>query len=115
MQRTIDLDQVRVVQADNYRGNPRVYLEIMDQRVLYTDPYILQQQGYDSFVKEDESGSLSVDTDWFAELFRSYLARMFADYLMAKPEVSHAWSRDTDRRIDFVKPRLYEVDDKCGI
>src|SRR5580698_4359310 len=111
MQRTIDLDQVRVIQADNYRGNPRVYLEIMDQRVLYTDPYILQQKGYDSFVKEDESGILSVDTDWFAELFRSYLARMFADYLMAKLEVSHAWSRDTDRGIDFVKPRLYEVDD----
>ena len=41
MKRTIDLDQIRVVQANNYKGNPRVYLEIMDTRILYTEPHLL--------------------------------------------------------------------------
>jgi len=59
MKRTIDLDQIRVVQASNYKGNPRVYLEIMDQRVLYSSPYELPAH----YVREDEFGREAVDTE----------------------------------------------------
>lgn len=107
MKRTIDLDQVRVIQADNYKGNPRVYLEIADTRILYSDPYVLVRNG-DGF--QDNDGNL--DTDSLADMFRWRLGQMLAEALLARyPELAKSWSRDTDREIDYVKPRLEEVED----
>lgn len=103
MRRTIDLDQVRVVQADNYKGNPRVYLEIMDTRVLYSDPRELRRAGY-LVGDEDE-----VNTDVLADMFRSALSRILARLLLEdRPDLAEAWSTETDREIDYVKPRLAE-------
>jgi hypothetical protein len=101
--RTIDLDQVRVVQADNYKGNSRVYLEIMDARVLYTEPGNLPEH----YLNDDGS----VDTEALAELFRVRLAAIFARLLLDdSPSMfrSMGWDIDTDREIGYVKPRLDE-------
>jgi len=109
VKRTIDLDQVRVVQADNYKGNPRVYLEIMDQRVLYSDPWALRDM---MMPPDDEPTTERVDTDLLADMFRHGLARIFAKLLLEDdPSLAEAWSTDTDREIDYVKPRLDENPD----
>lgn len=101
MKRTIDLDQVRVVQADNYKGNPRVYLEIMDQRVLYSSPGELPAH----YVESDGT----VDTDGLADMFRAQLGHIFARLLLeSRPDLLKGWSTDTYRDIDYVKPRLEE-------
>jgi hypothetical protein len=115
MKRTIDLDQVRVVQADNYKGNPRVYLEIMDERVLYSDPWAMASNDPEymgHYVKSEDHGTSTehtVDTDALADLFRFRLARIFARLLLEDdPSLGRAWSTETDREIDYVKPRLAE-------
>jgi hypothetical protein len=106
MRRTIDLDQVRVVQADNYKGNPRVYLEVADAQVLYSDPYQLaRSESFRHCVGEDGT----VNTESLADMFRFQLASMLADALLTHyPDLASAWSRNTDREIDYVKPRLEE-------
>jgi hypothetical protein len=110
MKRTLDLDQIRVVQADNYKGSPRVYLEIMDQRILYSEPGLLPEH----YVTEDEFGQPVVDTDALADFFRIQLGRILARLLLeANPGLNDSedcglWSTDTDRDIDYVKPRLEE-------
>lgn len=102
--RTIDLDQVRVVQADNYKGNSRVYLEIMDAPVLYTEPGNLP----DTYLNDDGT----VDTEALAELFRIRLASIFAGMLLNdSPSLfirEMGWSDSTDRGIGYIKPRLEE-------
>ena len=106
MKRTIDLDQIRVVQAGNYKGNPRVYLEIMDTRVLYSDPRKLHQA---LMPRDDEAFTEEVDTEFWADMFRNRLARILAKLLIEEdPAIGEAWSTDTDRGIDYVKPRLDE-------
>lgn len=103
VQRTIDLDQVRVVEAANYKGNTRVYLEIMDARVLYTEPGNLPEH----YLNDDGT----VDTEALAELFRIRLASIFAGLLLSdSPDMfeSMGWSESTDRDIDYIKPRLDE-------
>lgn len=108
MRRTIDLDQIRVIQADNYKGNPRVYLEIMDTRVLYSSPQELAHSELSYLVADDGT----VDTEALADLFRARLAAWLADALLAgNPELLSAWSRTTDREIDYTKPRLEEEAD----
>jgi hypothetical protein len=115
--RTIDLDQVRVVQADNYKGNSRVYLEILDQRVLYSDPWALARHpafqhdvtartfGEEPFARTDHE----VDTGAVADMFRQRLGRILTRLLLEDdPSLAEAWSTDTDRDIDYVKPRLAE-------
>lgn len=110
MKRTIDLDQVRVVQADNCRGNSRVYLEIMDQRILYSSPYELPEL----YVTQDQFGQPVVDTDALADLFRGFLGNILARLLLESypglndSEDLGVWRTDTDREIDYVKPRLEE-------
>lgn len=110
MKRTIDLDQVRVVQADNYRGNSRVYLEIMDQRILYSSPGELPEH----YVTEDEFGQPAVDTDALAGMFRAQLGHILARLLLeAYPGLNDSeglglWRTDTDREIDYTPPRLAE-------
>lgn len=117
MKRTIDLDQVRVVQADNYKGNSRVYLEIMDQRVLYSDPQTLAgNTGLAHNVTSETFGDeaftrveYTVDTDAVADMFKAALGRIFARLLLEdRPDLAEAWSAETDREIDYVKPRLDE-------
>jgi hypothetical protein len=112
VKRLIDLDQVRVVAADNYKGNPRVYLEILDQRILYTDPYALaMDENLSHYVTEATKPfpHTEVDTEGLADLFRARLGHLLADMLLAdSPELLAAWSRTTDREIDYVKPRLEE-------
>ncbi len=104
--RTIDLDQVRVVQADNYKGNPRVYLEVADARVLYTSP---QELAADEGMAHYVDGDGEVRTDLLADLFRHMLARMLAEGLQARyPDQLAAWGTSTDREVDYVKPRLEE-------
>ena len=101
--RTIDLDQVRVVEAANYKGNSRVYLEIMDARVLYTEPGNLPKH----YLNDDGT----VNTERLAELFRIRLASIFAKMLLNdSPDTfeSMGWDIDTDRDIDYIKPRLDE-------
>lgn len=110
MKRTIDLDQVRVVQACNYKGNPRVYLEIMDQRVLYSDPRALR--AFSGVPADDTPFQEQVDTDLLADIFRRRLGRIFARLLLEDdPFLAEAWSTETDRKIDYVKPRLDESPD----
>jgi hypothetical protein len=113
--RTIDLDQVRVVQADNYKGNSRVYVEIMDVRVLYTDPWALQRsEQYSHYVTLAVfEGDLVVDTDGLADMFRAHLGRIFAKLLLAQcPDLMDGvWSTETDREIDYTRPRLEEDPD----
>jgi hypothetical protein len=117
VKRTIDLDQVRVVQADNYKGNSRVYLEIMDQRILYTDPWALaahpllghhvtsETHGEEPFTRTEHT----VDTEGLADMFRAQLGHIFARLLLeARPDLMEGWSTETDREIDYVKPRLAE-------
>jgi hypothetical protein len=110
MKRTIDLDQIRVVQADNYKGNERVYLEIMDQRVLYSSPGELPAR----YVDEDQFGRPVVDTEALADLFGSLLNHILARLLLENypglndSENLGVWRTDTDREIDYVKPRLAE-------
>lgn len=110
MRRTLDLDQIRVVQADNYKGNSRVYLEIMDQRILYSSPHELPSH----YVREDEFGRPAVDTNALADMFRSLLGHILAKLLLeAYPDLTDSesmgvWRTDTDREIDYVKPRLAE-------
>lgn len=105
MRRTIDLDQIRVVQADNYKGNSRVYLEIMDQRILYSSPHDLPEH----YVRLDEFRRAVVDTDALADMFRAQLGHLLAKMLMeARPDLFEGWSTDTDRDIDYIKPRLEE-------
>lgn len=114
MKRTIDLDQVRVVQADNYKGNPRVYLEIMDQRVMYSDPATLARNERTAYaVKVTDNGpfnySYEVDTDLLADGFKARLGRILYRLLMEDdPSLAESWSDDTDRDIDYVKPRFEE-------
>lgn len=114
MKRTIDLDQVRVVQADNYKGNSRVYLEIMDQRVMYSDPATLarDQERYWNVTSEDLgpfNTRYTVDTDAVADSFKARLGRILYKLLMEDdPSLAESWSNDTDRDIDYVKPRLDE-------
>lgn len=106
MKRTIDLDQIRVVAADNYKGSPRLYLEIMDTRVLYSDP------GQVRHWLQDSSGA-KIDTEIIADLFRFRLARILAKLLLENgPDLAEAWSTETDREIDYVKPRLDEDPDE---
>jgi hypothetical protein len=120
MKRTIDLDQIRVVQADNYKGNSRVYLEIMDQRILYTDPWTLaahpllgyhvtpQVHGEEPFARTEHT----VDTEGLADMFRAQLGHILARLLLeARPDLMEGWSTDTDREIDYVRPRLHEDPD----
>lgn len=111
MKRTIDLDQVRVVQADNYKGNPRVYLEIMDIRVLYSEPRLLPEH----YLTTDEFGRRDVvDTEALADMFRARLSHILARLLLDEnPGLSDSedlgvWGTSTDREIDYVKPRLDE-------
>jgi hypothetical protein len=107
MKRIIDLDQIRVVQAANYKGNPRVYLEIMDQRVLYTEPGNLP----DHYLSEDGE---TVDTDALADLFRGLIGRFFGQLLLEQyPDLIRemSWSPSTDREIGYTKPRLEEDPD----
>jgi hypothetical protein len=110
VKRTIDLDQIRVVQADNYRGNSRVYLEIMDQVILYSSPPELPEH----YITTDEFGRSVVNTDALADMFRAQLGHILARLLLdACPGLSDSedcglWSTDTDRDIDYVKPRLEE-------
>jgi hypothetical protein len=117
MKRTIDLDQVRVVQADNYRGNSRVYLEIMDQRILYSDPWELARHpDLKHYVKSETHGDEpysrvehTIDTDGLADMFRAQLGHILAKLLLeACPDLLEGWSTDTDREVDYVKPRLDE-------
>lgn len=117
MKRTIDLDQVRVVQASNYKGNPRVYLEIMDTRVLYSDPQALARHPVFQYdVKSETRGEepfarveYTVDEERLADFFKAALGRIFARMLLEDmPELAEAWSTGTDREIDYVKPRLDE-------
>ena len=113
MKRTIDLDQIRVVQANNYKGNPRVYLEIMDTRVLYTEPHLLPPGS----VTEDEWGQETVDTKALADMFRRMLGRILAQLLLdhnpglLDSESLGVWGTSTDREIDYTKPRLEEDPD----
>jgi hypothetical protein len=115
MKRTIDLDQVRVVQADNYRGNSRVYLEIMDQRILYSSPGELPEH----YVTEDEFGRPVVDTNALAGLFRAQLGHILARLLLeacpglCDSEQLGVWRTDTDRDISFTPPRLDEDPYSC--
>jgi hypothetical protein len=116
MKRTIDLDQIRVVQAPNYQGNERVYLEILDQRILYTDPWELlrgplshhvtsQVYGEEPFTRTDHT----VDTEGLADMFRAQLGHILARLLLeALPDLLEGWSTDTDREIGYVRPRLAE-------
>src|SRR5882762_6869872 len=110
MKRTIDLDQVRVVQADDYKGNSRVYLEVMDQRILYSSPYELPAH----YVSQDEFRHPVVDTDMLAEMFRFQIGHILARLLLeACPELAGSenfgvWQTSTDREIYYVKPRLDE-------
>jgi hypothetical protein len=112
MQRTIDLDQIRVVQADNYKGNSRVYLEIMDQRILYSSPGELPEH----WVSEDEFGDPVVDTGAVADFFRAQLGHIFARLLLeSNPGLNDSedcgvWSTAPadGREIGHVKPRLAE-------
>lgn len=114
MKRTIDLDQVRVVQADNYKGSPRVYLEVMDQRILYSSPYELPEH----YVNQDRFGQHVVDTEALADLFRGFIGNILARLLLeAYPGLRDSenlgvWRTDTDREIDYVKPRLAEDPDE---
>lgn len=115
MKRTIDLDQVRVVQADNYKGNSRVYLEIMDERVLYSDPWAMLDNDPEymgTYVTSEVHGTHAentVDTESLTELFRFRLGRILARLLLEDdPSLAKAWSTKTDREIDYVKPRLEE-------
>jgi hypothetical protein len=106
MKRTIDLDQVRVVQAANSKGNLRVYLEIMDTRILYSEPRLLPQ----CYISEDGTA----DTDSLEDLFRNQLGRILARLLLENcPGLSDSedfgvWVTHTDREIDYTKPRLEE-------
>ena len=113
MKRLIDLDQVRVVQADNSKGNPRVYLEIMDERVFYADVHDLRRsEDWSSYVTEDEFHQLVVDTESLADIFRIRLGYILADLLRARsPDLRDVWTTSTDREIDYTKPRLEETDD----
>src|SRR5690242_4438003 len=101
VQRFIDLDQVRVVQANNRKGNSRVYLEIMDQRILYSSPgQLLGNEILLHHVTEDESGRPVVDTDGLADMFRAQLGHILARLLLeARPDLLAGWSTDTDREI----------------
>jgi hypothetical protein len=110
MLRTIDLDQVRVVQADNHKGNSRVYLEILDARVLYTEPGCLPAH----YITRDEFGQLVADTEALADLFRARLGAVLAGLLMADCGDmlrEMGWSTTTDRGIGYTRPRLAEDPD----
>jgi hypothetical protein len=117
MKRTIDLDQIRVVQADSYKGNSQVYLEIMDQRILYSDPWALarhpllkhhvksETRGDEPFTRVEHT----VDTEALADMFRAQLGHILARLLQeACPDLLEGWSTGTYQEIDYVKPRLAE-------
>lgn len=74
---------VRVVNASNYKGNPRAVLLLGDTPVLYLDRHV-----------EDEELS--------SQFFQLALARMFRDYLLETSLPAgdaQGWSPKTDREI----------------
>ncbi len=77
----------------------------MDTRVLYSDPWALRRAGF--LAGDDEAPE--VNTDVLADIFRSALSRILARLLLEdRPDLAEAWSTETDREIDYVKPRLDE-------
>jgi hypothetical protein len=110
MHRMIDLDQVRVVQADDYKGNSRVYLEVLDERILYSSPGELAADEHMAhYVTEGPYRNLIVDTEGLASLFRARLGHLLATMLLSdSPALLSAWNRNADREIGYVKPRLAE-------
>jgi hypothetical protein len=111
MKFSVDLDQVRVVQADNYKGNSRVYLEIMDTRVLYSDPWKLAHDEMYKYYVKTEDNPPTVDTDSLADLFRYRLRNKLAAWLLEDEDIAMAWSTDTDREINGHKPRFEQLDE----
>jgi hypothetical protein len=108
---TLDLEQIRVVQANNYKGNPRIYLEIMDQRIFYADVHDMRRsENWSSYVTIDDFNNLVVDTESIADMFRAQLGHALAELLLKmRPELSEIFSTDTDRAIDYTKPRIEEI------
>lgn len=128
MKLNFDFDQVRVVSTHNYKGNPRVYLEIMGVRVLYSDPWsLIGSERFKYYVQEPEEGfsfmnrpprEEDVRADELADLFRHRLARALLKLLREEmPELAEAgpegqtWAEDTDREIDYTPPRIEVVDE----
>ena len=105
MKRTIDLDQVRVVQADNYKGNSCVYLEIMDVQVLFAyTGEIAASNRYGYYVTDGV-----VDCEGMAEVFREALARHYRKVLAEEIEgLMYVFTDAPEREIDYVKPRMEE-------
>lgn len=113
MKRTIDLDQVRVVQADNYKGNSCVYVEIMDERVLYAyTSDLFNDENLQYYVKYDNYGNPEVDTDSLADLVRINLAHHFRKVLREEmSDFLKVFTDQPEREIDYTKPRLEEIDE----
>lgn len=110
MKRTIDLDQIRVVQTVNSKGNPWVYLEIMDTRVLYASTYDLEaSEEFKSYVTRDEFGQRVVDTDSLCNMFRYSVARVLRNLIV--DDLTHlgdTWKNQPDREIYHNEPRMEE-------
>jgi hypothetical protein len=86
----------------------------MDVRVFYTDPWTLKNsEQYSGYVTTSEFDELIVDTDGLAAMFRAQLGHIFAKLLLAqRPDlIDEVWTTETDREIDYVKPRLEEDPD----
>lgn len=111
----LDLDQIRVVHTTNYKGNDRVYLEIMDERILYANPWeMYRDPNWKHYITIEDKGGyhdITVDTEGLADGFRARIAHMMRDYILQDDDVSPVWTRDTDRGIDYTKPRLEVMDD----
>jgi hypothetical protein len=78
----------------------------MDQRILYSDPWALRDM---MAPPGSDPATGDVDTELLTEMFRHRLGRIFARLLLEDdPSLAEAWSTNTDREIDYVKPRLAE-------
>jgi hypothetical protein len=119
MKLNFDFDQVRVVFTGNRKGNPRVYLEVLGERVLYTDPWEMSRDDpwFAHYVTTTGVGGPpfthyehEVNTEELAHLFRMRLAHKMRDWLLEDPQVAAVWSTTTDREISHTPPRIEVVD-----
>jgi hypothetical protein len=110
VRRTIDLDQVRVVQSANSKGNPWVYLEVMDVPLLYADVNDLaRDERWAPYVTREEFGGLTVDVESLADLFRLWLGRVLVTLLLKdQPSFMDVWMVRPGREVRTGKPRLEE-------
>lgn len=103
-----DFDPVRVVAANNSHGNPRVYVEVLGVRILYSDPYTLRG---DPAMACYINGDGTVDTENLADLIRIRIANYLRGVVLADACISRTFDKSTDRDISHTPPRIEVTDD----